>query len=484
MRRLRFGALAVLLAIGMLPAVGGVAQERARPVSEVMESSVFIIGGLECETEPAPDGDPFGIPVAETCEARWSGSGTIVTPDGLVLTNAHVALDEERGEPTWTVVGLTVDPRELPQLAFFARAVYYDAALDLAIMAPFYTLSGEPIAQGDLALPPLEMPPDVQAMGLEDNIRLIGYPGIGGPTVSFYTGRVTGFSRDPANPELGNSAWTETDASAGPGVSGGTAINDLGQLVGVPTQGTGGTLNCEDVDGDGEPDQGGECIGTGEKIQRVRPIPEGIDELLRRAEAAGQLPGSEEPTPEPEETPEPAETPGPEETPAPEETPEPAETPEPQPTPEPEPTVGAEETPGAEPTQAPRRTLPRRGGEQPDQPDQPDEPVEGGVIVRGRFVSADTSDPIRGATIVVLDPGVTIEEWADADFDPELAYTFAQSDGLGDFQLQHTVERGQGYSVVLAADGYEPQGGDDVVFADEESPEGVAIGTIELEAVQ
>jgi hypothetical protein len=60
----------------------------------------------------------------------------------------------------------------------------------------------------------------------------------------------------------------------------------------------------------------------------------------------------------------------------------------------------------------------------------------------------------------------------------------AQSDGLGKFQLLHMVAREQAYGVVVGADGYEPKGADDMVFADEGSPDVVDIGSIELEASQ
>src|SRR5262245_19875771 len=53
------------------------------------------------------------------CPMAWTGSGTVIDPSGLILTNSHVALDDEQNEPVWVLVLRTVDARSLPQPAYF-----------------------------------------------------------------------------------------------------------------------------------------------------------------------------------------------------------------------------------------------------------------------------------------------------------------------------------------------------------------------------
>jgi S1-C subfamily serine protease len=60
-------------------------------------------------------------------------------------------------------------------------------------------------------------------------IKVIGYPGMGGDTISQTSGEVSGFEED----------YVKTDAKMGPGVSGGAAFSaDTGVFLGVPTAGS------------------------------------------------------------------------------------------------------------------------------------------------------------------------------------------------------------------------------------------------------
>ena len=60
-----------------------------------------------------------------------------------------------------------------------------------------------------------------------------GYPGLGGDTPTFTRGTVSGFLVDEV---LGlDRGWIKTDAEINRGNSGGMAINDRGELIGIPT---------------------------------------------------------------------------------------------------------------------------------------------------------------------------------------------------------------------------------------------------------
>jgi hypothetical protein len=287
----RIGLLALIVALcggAQLAAVRADAVQTRVPASKIIRSTVraFVV---DCKLKKAPDGDPMGVPVTDSCQALGSGSGTIIRQDGWILTNAHVALNEQSGQPQWLLIAITTDPRELPTAAFFARAIVYDANVDLAIIKPTYALDGRPIQEGDVNLLPLPMAKKDKSVQLEQSLRLIGYPAVGGSTVTIDPAVVSGFGLDDRVPELGGSAWIKTDPSGGAGISGGSEVDDSGILVGVPSAGGLAEIRCVDANGDGKIDPATECAATGGESGFSRPIPEAYNLLLQKARQAGQI---------------------------------------------------------------------------------------------------------------------------------------------------------------------------------------------------
>ena len=208
----------------------------------------------------------------------WSGSGTIVDPSGLILTNAH---DVDNSDPTLMydslVVSLTDTADTPPTPTYVAKVVAFDPALDLAVIQVTTDVDGNPVA--GLNLPALPIG-DSDSIGLGDHIRILGYPGIGGETITFTDGNVSGFTSEAA---VGDRAWVKTDATIAGGNSGGTAVNDAGELVAVPTQasaGTGGPItDCrvvQDTNGDNNIDENDSCIPIGGFINGLRPVNLGL----------------------------------------------------------------------------------------------------------------------------------------------------------------------------------------------------------------
>jgi hypothetical protein len=194
-----------------------------------------------------------------------------------------VALDENQEEPLWILVLRTVDDRSRPQEAYFSRAVVFSPAagpsrqfgqtmtqLDLAVLMPTFTLDGTPIQPGDVSMRPLPMG-EAGAVGVGDELRNIGYPGIGGELITITGGSVSGFAADPSAPGLGTAGWIKTDATIAGGNSGGTTINEQGLLIGVPTR-----FGASEERPLGE---GGIMIPIG-LLNYLRPIPEGFSLLL------------------------------------------------------------------------------------------------------------------------------------------------------------------------------------------------------------
>ena len=73
---------------------------------------------------------------------------------------------------------------------------------------------------------------DSGKLEFDDNLRCFGYPGIGGDSVTFTKGTVAGFMDEDGD---GKNDWIKTDAEINHGNSGGAAINDKGEIIGVPT---------------------------------------------------------------------------------------------------------------------------------------------------------------------------------------------------------------------------------------------------------
>lgn len=207
------------------------------------------------------------------------GSGTLIAPTGLILTNAHVASPASQGTPEYEPDALGVEiltrEDEPPAATFLARVVAVDGLLDLAVLQIDRYTNGSPVHPGDLNLPYVELG-DSDQVHLGDNVYIFGFPGIGGDTITFTRGSVSGFSSEE---RVGNRAWIKTDATIAGGNSGGLAVDDSGRIIGVPTQasagGTDQVVDCrvvQDTNGDGLLNSQDTCIPIGGFINALRPI--------------------------------------------------------------------------------------------------------------------------------------------------------------------------------------------------------------------
>ncbi len=186
----------------------------------------------------------------------WTGSGTIVSPDGVILTNAHVAAPTSLGlatlyndpellfgeEPDQLIVALSETADDPPVETYIAELAAADGALDLAVIKITADLEGNKLDTATLNLPFVEIG-DSDSIRLGDEIRILGYPGAGGQTITFTRGNVAGFE---SQNRVGGRAWIKTDATISPGNSGGLGVNAAGQIIGVPSYGQeaiGGAIN-------------------------------------------------------------------------------------------------------------------------------------------------------------------------------------------------------------------------------------------------
>lgn len=175
-------------------------------------------------------------------------SGTMLDQEGYILTNFHcVGYPAGGRDPELedlglapgdffnarglSVVAITDDARRLPKPSYIAQVLSYDPELDIAVMkiVAYYNSKQElpetlPVVAMDLA--------DSDAVETLDDVIVVGYPGIAGDTVTATEGRISGFMDEDGDDEFD---WFKTDVLVNQGNSGGAAINEQGQLIGVPT---------------------------------------------------------------------------------------------------------------------------------------------------------------------------------------------------------------------------------------------------------
>ncbi len=90
------------------------------------------------------------------------------------------------------------------------------------------------------------------------------------------------------------------------------------------------------------------------------------------------------------------------------------------------------------------------------------------VTVEGVVKDKKTKKPIKGAVILVLKPGITIEKFVDGGQKKKDVYTGGQTDSKGQFVVEDQLERNVEYSVIVTAKGYKPTGGDEFVVTDDD----------------
>lgn len=205
----------------------------------------------------------------------WTGSGSIISPDGLILTNAHVVLSDRFFQVEAIGIAITDHEDQPPVLRYYADVLQYDEDLDIAVIKISTDLNGNPVDTASLNLPFIPLG-NADDLSLGDSITILGYPGIGGETITLTRGEVSGFTSEPGR---GNRAFIKTNATIAGGNSGGMAADSEGYLIGIPTQlGYGGDsdfVDCRwlaDTNNDGVINELDNCVPTGGFINALRPI--------------------------------------------------------------------------------------------------------------------------------------------------------------------------------------------------------------------
>ena len=218
----------VLIIAAALALLAGLAQRRAVWGLDRAQREQALLATVQVIV-PDEDGHPFS-----------SGSGTVLDAEqGYILTNYHVVGDTETrtlfNEEGTAIIG--VNPpnlRSVPVFKYYARMIHGDPEIDLAVLqivSPFDNPKGRlPTNLGLTAAPRGES----EALLIGDPIFVLGFPGLGGDTITFTSGTVSGYLDEDKD---GAEEWIKTDAEVNHGNSGGLAVDDRGAFIGVPSAG-------------------------------------------------------------------------------------------------------------------------------------------------------------------------------------------------------------------------------------------------------
>ncbi|MFH1842032.1 MAG: serine protease [bacterium] len=174
------------------------------------------------------------------------GSGSVISADGLILTNYHVYNFEASVEynvqdtvlyqmvPASTEMQVYIlednDPLKQPVLRYSAEMLAFDPLRDLCLLRITSDVrTGDEISGKQFHHLEFDNP---FAIGFLDELTILGYPTKGGETLTLTEGKFLGYTADAPHALDGS---IKTDALIASGNSGGAAMHDA-RLVGVPTR--------------------------------------------------------------------------------------------------------------------------------------------------------------------------------------------------------------------------------------------------------
>lgn len=175
----------------------------------------------------------------------WKGSGTIISADGLILTNAHVGHPSAlpKGDPgngpdaAVYLIALAKDDATPAVPKYRAIPIVSDGYLDIAVMKINALQDGGALPRGPLGLPEPVPIGDSNALHTGDHITALGYPAltsgpreVAGP-LTITSGDVASWESDPDTHT--DRFWIDSTERLGSGNSGGASINDAGELIGI-----------------------------------------------------------------------------------------------------------------------------------------------------------------------------------------------------------------------------------------------------------
>ncbi len=200
-------ALIAALASFAAPAIAG--QQPSAPISDLVATLLpRVVNITVVRLQPTPPAVAKPAAVASFISKRYYGSGFIIDPAGLIVTNRHVV--EGASE---IMVYLNDNTR-------LRATVLYESRIDMAILQVHYEKPLPAITWGDS-----------NHVRPGDPVIAIGNPlGIG---TTITAGIVSALDRDIH--ETPYDSFIQTDAAINPGNSGGPLFNAAGEVIGINT---------------------------------------------------------------------------------------------------------------------------------------------------------------------------------------------------------------------------------------------------------
>lgn len=231
--RILFLGLALILLASF--AVGSPVAQAKDPTSTQIENAMLAVVKI---WTLGPDGKAFA-----------GCSGTVVDPAGYILTNFHCVGYTNLYGPDdsgfklkngdlfhpqgWVVIGPTKDPKKAPVPTYMAKYVTGDAKLDIAIVKIFRMYNENEKLPAALPLIAIKRV-DSDMVKIGDFVATVGYPGVGGNLITYLSGQISGFDDQDGD---GNLDSFKTSAEIAPGNSGGLGMNENGEQIGISTWG-------------------------------------------------------------------------------------------------------------------------------------------------------------------------------------------------------------------------------------------------------
>ena len=149
-----------------------------------------------------------------------------------VQTNLHVVKMEDRAKSDCRIL-LYPDYTDSDVYLLFKSQGYqsYDEDIDIAFLEPTVVNDLKSGTRNDLVFHARDESeaPVCDSVHIGDHLFILGYPGVGGETLTVTEGIVSGFELN------GRNRYVKTSAKTDRGNSGGVAIKDSGCVAGIPT---------------------------------------------------------------------------------------------------------------------------------------------------------------------------------------------------------------------------------------------------------
>jgi S1-C subfamily serine protease len=205
--------------------------ERFSIMASFSETVPNLLSGIPQLPVPSDEFETVLYATAEVIATAGRGSGTLVSRDGLVLTNWHVIKGQDGKAAPEIYIAVTIDPRHPPKELFRAEVLESDPDLDLALLRISGSIHGTSLPPG-YRFPYLQIG-DAGRLRFGQPLSFFGYPAVGGTgsraSISMTRGIVSGFEAE------GDRLFIKTDAEINSGNSGGAGVDAYYQLLGVPT---------------------------------------------------------------------------------------------------------------------------------------------------------------------------------------------------------------------------------------------------------